>query len=152
MALPSLSAQQFRDKWLNATLKERSGSQEHFIDLCHLVGHPTPGEAHQDEIELVFEAGAIKPGGGQGWADVWKRDYFAWDYKGKHKDLDAAYQQLLQYHESLDHPPLLVVSDMEQIIVYTKFVNAPRRKTVIELDDLFSTLAISMHSPPQGQA
>jgi hypothetical protein len=30
---------------------------------------------------------------------------FGWEYKGKHKDLKAAYQQLLKYHESLENPP-----------------------------------------------
>ncbi len=36
-----------------------------------------------------------KTDGGQGWADVWMRGHFGWEYKGKHKDLKAAYQQLL---------------------------------------------------------
>jgi hypothetical protein len=44
---------------------------------------------------------------------VWKKGTFAWEYKGKHKDLDQAYEQLLQYRESLLNPPLLIVSDME---------------------------------------
>jgi hypothetical protein len=42
---PTLSPQDFADKWRHATLKERSACQEHFIDLCHLVGHSTPAEA-----------------------------------------------------------------------------------------------------------
>jgi hypothetical protein len=40
--LPTLSPQEFVAKWRKATLKESSAAQEHFIDLCHLVGHPTP--------------------------------------------------------------------------------------------------------------
>jgi len=32
-------------KWRAAELKERSGSREHFIDLCHLLGEPTPADA-----------------------------------------------------------------------------------------------------------
>ena len=32
-------------KWRTSALKERSASQEHFIDLCRLLGEPTPGEA-----------------------------------------------------------------------------------------------------------
>ena len=35
--------------------------------------------------------------GGAGWADVWKRHHFAWEYKGKRADLDAAFDQLRQY-------------------------------------------------------
>ncbi len=41
---PTLSAQEFVAKWRNVTLKERSAAQEHFIELCRLVGHPTPPE------------------------------------------------------------------------------------------------------------
>ena len=134
--LPTLSPQEFVAKWRKATLKERSAAQEHFIDLCHLVGHDTPAEADPTGQTFTFEAGASKQRGGQGWADVWKRGYFAWEYKGKHKDLDQAYQQLLQYRESLLNPPLLIVSDMEQIVIHTNFTNTVKRVVRIGLDDL----------------
>ena len=39
------SAREFVTKWRGVELKERSAAQEHFIDLCRLVGHPTPAEA-----------------------------------------------------------------------------------------------------------
>ena len=55
-----------------------------------------------------------KRGGGDGWADVWKQSFFGWEYKGKHKDLNAAYDQLLLYREALENPPLLVVCDMDR--------------------------------------
>ena len=94
--LPTLSAQDFVAKWSKVTLKEKSASQQHFLDLCHLVGHPTPAEADPTGQTFTFEAGASKQSGGEGWADVWKKGYFAWEYKGKQKDLKQAYQQLLQ--------------------------------------------------------
>jgi len=134
--LPTLSPQEFVAKWRKATLKERSAAQEHFIDLCHLVGHDTPAEADPTGQTFTFEAGATKQRGGQGWADVWKKGYFGWEYKGKHKDLDQAYQQLLQYRESLLNPPLLIVSDMEQIVIHSNFTNTVKRVVRIELDDL----------------
>ena len=34
---------------------------------------------------------------GCGTADVWKKDHFGWEYKGKRKDLAEAYRQLDQY-------------------------------------------------------
>ena len=135
---PTLTAQQFVEKWAPSQLKERSGSQEHFIDLCHLVGHPTPAEADPAGQTFTFEAGASKQRGGEGWADVWKRGCFAWEYKGKHKDLGAAYQQLLQYRESLQNPPLLVVSDMERIVIHTNFTNTIKRVIPIELEELLT--------------
>ena len=41
----TLSPNDFVAKWRGDTLKERSVAQEHFIDLCRLLGHPTPAEA-----------------------------------------------------------------------------------------------------------
>ncbi|WP_419941178.1 hypothetical protein [Candidatus Palauibacter sp.] len=43
---------------------------------------------------------------------MWKRHCFAWEYEGKHADLDAAFNQLRQYALALENPPLLIVSDM----------------------------------------
>jgi hypothetical protein len=136
MTQPTLSPQEFVDKWRKAELKERSAAQEHFIDLCRMLGHPTPAEADPEGKWFTFEAGATKQRGGQGWADVWKKGYFAWEYKGKHADLDEAYQQLLQYREALENPPLLIVSDIERILIHTNFVNTVKRVYEITLDDL----------------
>ncbi len=113
---PTLTPQEFVNKWRKSTLKERAAAQEHFIDLCRLVGHQTPAEADPAGTFFTFEAGATKQTGGQGWADVWMKGAFAWEYKGKHKELNAAYQQLLGYREDLLNPPLLIVSDMDQIL------------------------------------
>lgn len=139
MKLPTLTPQEFVDKWRHATLKERSAVQEHFIDLCRLAGHPTPAEADPRGESFTFEAGASKTSGGQGWADVWKRRFFAWEYKGKHADLDKAYQQLLQYREALQNPPLLIVSDIDRILIHTNFTNTVKQVHEIALDDLLTS-------------
>ena len=57
----------------------------------------------------------------RGFADVWKKGCFAWEYKGKKKNLDEAYKQLLRYRESLLNPPLLVVCDFDRYVVKTNF-------------------------------
>lgn len=36
-------------------LKERSAAQEHSIDLCRLVGHPTPAEADPAGVTFCLE-------------------------------------------------------------------------------------------------
>ena len=64
---------EFIAKWLASELKERSAAQEHFIDLCRLLGEPTPAEADPTGDTYCFERGARKDTGGDGWADVWKR-------------------------------------------------------------------------------
>ncbi len=134
--LATISSQEFVAKWRSTTLKERSAAQEHFIDLCRLVGHPTPAEADPTGSSYTFEAGAGKQRGGSGWADVWKQGFFAWEYKGKHADLGKAYQQLLQYRESLQNPPLLVVSDIDRIEIHTNFTNTIKQIHHLTLDDL----------------
>ncbi len=104
----TITPQDFVAKWRRADVKERSAYQEHFIDLCHLVGSPTPIEDDPKGERFMFEAGAIKQVDGEvighGWADVWKKGFFAFEYKGKHADLDKAYAQLQQYRESLQNP------------------------------------------------
>ena len=107
-----MTAGEFIAKWRSSELKERSAAQEHFIDLCRLLGEPTSAEADPTGEHYCFERGARKDTGGDGWADVWKRHCFAWEYKGKHADLDTAFDQLRQYALALENPPLLIVSDM----------------------------------------
>ncbi len=126
----------FIDKWSRSELGESQGSQEHFIDLCRLLGEPTPAEEDATGQSYCFERGATKVGGGDGWADVWRRGKFGWEYKGKHKDLNAALRQLQIYAPDLENPPYLVVSDMERIIVHTNWTNTVRRTIPFGFDDL----------------
>ena len=135
MGNESLTAREFIAKWRASTLKERSAAQEHFIDLCRLVEHPTPAEADPTGAHFTFERGATKTGGGEGWADVWKKGCFAWEYKGKHKDLTAAFRQLQRYAIALENPPLLVVSDMETIVIHTNFTNTVQEIHTLALED-----------------
>ena len=130
------SVAEFAGKWRENARRERAASHEHFIDLCHLLGVQTPNDADPTGEWYTFEAGVQKLGGGQGRADVWKRDHFGWEYKGKHADLNAAYQQLLGYREDLENPPILVVSDMDRIEVHTNFTNTKPIVHTITLDDL----------------
>ncbi len=64
------------------------------------------------------------------------RDHFAWEYKGKRKDLGAAYNQLNGYREALENPPLLVVCDLDRFEVHTNFTGtapAVHRFTLADL-------------------
>jgi len=123
-----MTPQQFITKWQRVQLSERSASQQHFLDLCELLEQPKPAATDPDGTEYTFERGVSKTGGGDGWADVWKRHHFGWEYKGTHKDLAAAYQQLLLYREDLGNPPLLVVCDMDRFEVHTNFTDTWRTK------------------------
>ena len=127
---------EFIAKWQASELKERSAAQEHFIDLCGLLGEPTPAEADPKGDYYCFERGARKDTGGDGWADVWKRHCFAWEYKGKHANLDAAFNQLRQYALALENPPLLIVSDMVRFRIRTNWTNSVSETHEFTLDDL----------------
>ena len=131
-----MTPEEFIAKWRAAQLKERSAAQEHFIDLCRLLDEPTPAEADPTGDAYCFERGASKEGGGDGWADVWKRHHFAWEYKGKRANLDAAFTQLRQYALALENPPLLIVSDMAQFRIRTNWTNSVSETYEIGLEEL----------------
>lgn len=126
----------FITKWRNAELKERSASQAHFLDLCRLLGIDDPVTADPKGDWFTFEKGATKTSGGEGWADVWRRNCFAWEYKGKRKDLKTAFAQLQQYAVALENPPLLIVSDMDRIQLHTNWTNTVQQVHAIALDEL----------------
>jgi hypothetical protein len=105
----------FIRKWDGVTLREKQASQSHFNDLCRLLGLSDPIAADPAGEWFCFEKGATKAGGGEGWADVWRRGCFAWEYKSPGKDLEAAFKQLQLYTPALAYPPLLIVSDIQVI-------------------------------------
>jgi hypothetical protein len=37
-----MTPQEFVAKWKHVNQKESSTAQQHFLDLCALIGHPTP--------------------------------------------------------------------------------------------------------------
>jgi type II restriction/modification system DNA methylase subunit YeeA len=126
----------FISKWSDTGLRERAGSQSHFIDLCNLLGEKPPTDADKTGEWYAFEKGAMKTGGGDGWADVWKRGCFAWEYKSPGKDLNAALKQLQYYVRSLENPPLLIVSDMERIELHTNWTNTVQEVHTLSLPEL----------------
>ncbi|SDQ14970.1 DNA methyltransferase [Pseudovibrio sp. Tun.PSC04-5.I4] len=127
---------EFIKKWNNVELKERTASQSHFNDLCKLLEIEDPITADPRGEWFTFEKGASKTSGGEGWADVWRKNSFAWEYKGKRANLDKAFDQLLQYAIALENPPLLIVSDMDVIRLHTNWTNTVQNVHTIQLEDL----------------
>lgn len=123
---------QFIARWKGSALTKRAGAQAHFDDLCDLLGVDKP----RDPDSYCFERGAKKAGGGNGWADVWKRGHFGWENKKPGRDLKAALKQLTDYALELENPPLLVVSDRERIEIHTAFTGYPDEPRSIPIDDL----------------
>ena len=135
-----MQAQQFIRKWQAGSpahaLNERAGAQAHFIDLCRVLGVPEPA----DPDRYCFERGVARTGGAgvrtDGFADVWMRGHFAWEYKAPGRSLEGALKQLMMYALPLDNPPLLVVSDRQRIELHTHFTGTPSEKHVFVLEDI----------------
>ena len=79
---------------------------------------------------------------------MWKKDCFAWEYKGKKKNLDEAYKQLLRYRESLLNPPLLVVCDFDRYIIKTNFNGTVQEVHEFTNDQIDRAGKSSHHSAP----
>lgn len=126
---PTITPQELVAKWELNTQKESASAKEHFTDLCHLLGVPTPNDPGSGPDTYCFEKSLTKTGGKAGFADVWKRDCFAWEYKGKKNSatLEAAYAQLLLYKEDLGNPPVLVVCDIASYEVHIAFTGYPTK-------------------------
>jgi len=131
-----MTPHEFLSKWRHVELKERTASQSHFNDLCSLLGIENPIAADPRGEWFTFEKGATKSGGGEGWADVWRKGCFAWEYKGRAANLDRAFEQLLRYSIALESPPLLIVSDMERIRIHTNWTNTVQQVHEIALEDV----------------
>jgi hypothetical protein len=131
-----MTPQDFIRKWKPVALTERATAQEHFLDLCRLFEHPTPAEDDPTGERFTFEKGVPKTGGGDGFADVWKKGFFAWEYKKKKRDLDKALEQLTRYAAALENPPLHVACDTHIFRIETRWTNEVPATYEFELDDL----------------
>jgi type II restriction/modification system DNA methylase subunit YeeA len=131
-----MQATEFIARWRAVDLTERAAAQSHFHDLCDLLGEEAPAAADPKGEWYAFEKGATKTTGGEGWADVWRRGCFGWEYKSKGKDLKAAYAQLQRYAPALENPPLLIVSDLARFEIHTNWTNTVSHTYEIGLDEL----------------
>lgn len=136
------------------TLSERAAAQSHFQDLCRLFEHPDPIAADPKGEWFTFEKGIPKAGGGDGFADVWKRGCFAWEYKKKKRNLDDALGQLARYALALESPPLHIACDTDRFRIVTAWTNHAPKSYDLALDDLLvpeklDLLRSAFHRPEQ---
>ena len=140
MSAPQQLIAEFVAKWGAGgsafSLNEEQGAQQHFIELCAVLGVAPPAGGD----DYLFEKGALvgyaPAGQRRGYADVFKRGCFAWENKAPGKSLDAALRQLMTYALALDNPPLLVVSDRLRIEIHTHFNGTPSERHVVTLEQL----------------
>lgn len=127
-----ITPEHFIHTWTHNDLTERAGAQAFIEDLCTLLGLEKP----RDSDTFCYEKGLRKDSGRRGWADVWKKDRFAWENKKPGRNLKQALAQLREYAGNLDNPPLLIVCDRERIEIHTAFRGYPDEPQTILLSDI----------------
>jgi hypothetical protein len=112
---------EFQAKWRSQApgSNERQTAQSFFNDLCGVFGAPAPND--DSSGDYVFEKHVPKLTGGMGFADVWRRGSWAWEFKKPGENLAKAYGQLKAYADALENPPLLILCDLTSITIYTNF-------------------------------
>jgi hypothetical protein len=63
IVMSGLTPQGFARRWSESRLSERSSYQQHFLDLCAMLGQPTPAELDPTGDFYMFEKGVEKTGG-----------------------------------------------------------------------------------------
>ena len=72
-------AKRFIAKWKSVDLTERSACQQHFLDLCGVLGEKKPAEVNKTGSWFTFEKGLTTTEEKKGFADVWRRGLFGWE-------------------------------------------------------------------------
>lgn len=75
---PQQTPAEFAHKRRGVCAGERQAAQADFLDLGRMLGEPELLDADPSGRRCAFERGAERSGGG-GFADVWRRDFFAWE-------------------------------------------------------------------------
>ena len=120
---PTMTPQQFINRWRDKKdFGERQASQPWFLDVLKLVGHPDPID-YNNRNNFTFEKDVPGEKGvsGVGHADAYKQGHFGWEFKGSAAALPGAFNQLQQYQNQLQTPPLLIVSSFQLIRLRTNF-------------------------------
>lgn len=131
-----MTPEDFVARWSQSTLREQQSAQSHFNELCQMLNQPTPTERDPLGTFFTFEQAVLKTDGRPGRADVWLAGHFAWEYKGKGRNLNDAYAQLLSYKTALGNPPLLVVCDFNEYRIYPQWPNVDAQPIVFHNVDL----------------
>ena len=135
-----MTPETFISKWRGVELSERAASQDHFNELCDLLDVRKPTDEDPTGKSFAFEKAVPGAGkaGGSGFADVWRKGCFVWEYKrkGAYRTLAAALAQARDYSDLLENPPLAIACDIDEIQVRTLFTGSVSVTHTIRLADL----------------
>lgn len=135
-----MTPESFIDKWRGVDLSESAASHDHFNELCALLEVEKPTDVDKRGEWFAFEKPVPKAGkaGAAGFADVWRKGCFVWEYKRRNRltTLAAAIAQAREYAALLDNPPLAIACDIDEIQVRTLFTGSVSVTHAIRLADL----------------
>jgi hypothetical protein len=135
-----MAPEDFIAKWRGVELSERAASQDHFNELCELLEIRKPTDDDPTGESFAFEKPVPNAGkgGGGGFADVWRKGCFVWEYKrkGRFNTLAAALGQARDYADLLEHPPLAIACDIDEIQIRTLFTGSVSVLHTIRLGEL----------------
>lgn len=135
-----MTPEEFIAKWRGVELPEVAASHDHFNELCELLDLGKPTDEDPRGEWFTFEKAVPKAGkgGGSGFADVWRKGCFVWEYKRKktYNTLAAAIAQARDYAAQLENPPLAIACDIDEIQIRTLFTGSVSVTHTIRLGDL----------------
>lgn len=135
-----MTPEDFIAKWRGVELPEVAASHDHFNELCELLELGKPTDEDPKGEWFTFEKAVPKggKGGGAGFADVWRKGCFVWEYKRKktYNTLAAAIAQARDYASQLENPPLAIACDIDEIQIRTLFTGSVSVTHTIRLGDL----------------
>jgi len=123
--------------------EESASAQQHFLDLCTLIGHPTPAEADPTGQSFTFEAGATRFTAVRAVPTFGRKAALRGSTKASTR-ISTSVPAIAPVREALENPPLLIVSDTDQIIIHTNFTNTIKRTYPIALDELVKPESLTL--------
>lgn len=103
----------FIDRWKKPGT-ERADAQMFFNELCDVLGVDRPQPSGCGNY--CFEK-RVNLGDKSGFADVYKEGYFVGEFKRPGSSIVDAFNQAHRYAVALDNPPILIVTDLRNIVI-----------------------------------
>ena len=96
-----MDAAEFIEKWRDTPLSERAAAQQHFLELCEVLGVEKPPTTGPGTADYRFEAPVVGADDKPGFADAFRRDCFGWEYKKRRASLVEARNRGYRAHGSV---------------------------------------------------
>src|SRR5215207_7256286 len=121
-----LTPQEFAKKGAGVALSERSSYQQHFLDLCAMLGAPAPAEADPAGSSTPSRRGWRRPGAARASPTCGTRTASPSSTRPP-QGSEGRLRSAPAVPGGAGHPPLLVVTDTDRYEVHTDFTGTVKR-------------------------